>query len=204
MADDNQSMVLTWGRLIYRFRSITPVPLLFFAVWLAEPSTSTIIVGIILVVIGEAIRMLAMFETHNKTSTRGNVAQSNALVTTGIYSRTRNPLYLGAFFTGLGYMNVTGNVILVEIFIVLFAIQYYLIIRYEENYLRGEFPEDFEKFFSSIPRFLPKLGNTDSPMTLPDKMLLRGALYRERSTILGNIVVISLIAYAPEIRALFS
>ena len=202
-SDNKLSTVLTWGKWVYRFRSITPVPLLFFALWLSEPAASTIITGIILVAIGEGIRMLAMFETHNKTSTRGTVAQSNTLVTTGIYSRTRNPLYLGALFTGLGYMSVTGNVTLVAVFLLLFAIQYYLIIRYEENYLRGEFPEDFEKFFSSIPRFIPRLGKTDSPITLPDAALLRGALYRERSTILGNIVIICLIAYAPEIRALF-
>ena len=205
MSDSQQekSTLLKWGKQAYRFRSVTPVPLLIAAIWLSNPSLNTIIIGSILAVIGEGIRMLAMFETHNKTSTRGKVASSDALVATGIYTYTRNPLYLGALFTGLGYMVVTGCVIMVAVFLVLFAVQYYLIIRYEEDYLRGKFPADFEEFFSSNPRFFPRFKSTGSPITIPNFALLRGALYRERSTILGLIVVISLLAYAPEIRALF-
>lgn len=201
-SQNEKTTVLKWGEKAYRFRSVTPIPLLIAAIWLSNPTLNTIIIGSILAVIGEGIRMLAMFETHNKTSTRGKVASSDALVATGIYTYTRNPLYLGALFTGLGYMVVTGCLIMVAVFLVLFAVQYYLIIRYEEDYLRGKFPADFEDFFSSNPRFFPRFSKTDSPITIPDFTLLRGALYRERSTILGLVTIITVLAYAPEIRAL--
>ncbi len=204
MSSTQHSNVLKWGEKAYRFRSITPIPLLFLGIWLSEPSAATIIMGAILAFTGEIIRMLAMFETHDKTSTRGKVASSSALVTTGIYSYTRNPLYLGALFTGLGYMVITASPLMIMIFLTLFTIQYYLIIQYEEDYLRSKFPDHFNAFTRSSPCFFPCLKRTGSTITLPNTSLLRGALYRERSTILGLLVVISLLAYAPHIRAILS
>jgi len=204
MTDQNQSTLLKWGTVAYRYRSFTPVPLLLIALWLSNPNVTTILIGSVFAAIGEMIRMLAMFETHNKTSTRGNEASSSALVTSGIYTRTRNPLYLGALFTGLGYMSVAGNSYLIAGFLLLFAVQYYLIIRYEENYLQGQFPEEFAAFIASTPRFFPRLFGGDKVFVMPDGALLRGSLHRERSTILGIVVIITLLANAPALRALIS
>lgn len=78
------------------------------------------------------------------------------LVTTGLYSRVRNPIFLGMLLTILGFFLIFPTYIMLGILIVgylLVNIQ----IRLEEEFLLSLHGETYAKFKKSSNRLLPKL-----------------------------------------------
>ena len=80
--------------------------------------------------------------------------QGAELVTTGIYSKIRHPIYSALFILALAaYLwKVSGGVLIAAL--LLTALLVYKA-RYEDQILREKFPESIE-FQKSIPAFLPK------------------------------------------------
>ncbi|KAE8446793.1 hypothetical protein EG329_011570 [Mollisiaceae sp. DMI_Dod_QoI] len=69
--------------------------------------------GLTLIVLGQAIRALAMLTAGTNFShfVRRHKSQSHKLVTTGIYAYFRHPSYFGYFWWGIGTQLVYGNTI---------------------------------------------------------------------------------------------
>lgn len=136
----------TWSKVARRIR----VPLGFaFAVlyfWLARPSWRSIEFSIILILPGLLIRALAS----------GHVSKNEALATSGPYAYTRNPLYLGSLFIGLGFAVASRSWWVGAALIVMFFAIYVPVIRGEESFLREKFPE-FEEYAMTVPRMFPRL-----------------------------------------------
>jgi protein-S-isoprenylcysteine O-methyltransferase Ste14 len=135
-----------WSQIARRVR----VPLGFlFAVlyfWLARPSWRSMALGAIGVVPGLVIRALAS----------GHVRKNESLATTGPYAYTRNPLYLGSLLMGLGFCVAARSWWVGVALVVMFVAIYLPVIRDEEAFLRGRFPE-FEEYAKRVPRMLPRL-----------------------------------------------
>jgi protein-S-isoprenylcysteine O-methyltransferase Ste14 len=91
--------------------------------------------------------------------------KNEALITTGPYSLSRNPLYgfslLG--FAGIGFASETFTLGIV--LIVAMLIGYPAVIRQEEAVLRARFGAAFEDYCARVPRFLPKLSGYVEPET---------------------------------------
>ena len=120
---------------------------------LARPTPSWLAVGLVLVVLGEAVRVWAA----------GHLVKTAELVTSGPYRYTRNPLYLGRFLilTGLVVMvhlPYYGSWIALVIGWTLFF-GYYLPRkeRVEPARLAGVDGEAFDSYFSSVPALFPSL-----------------------------------------------
>src|SRR6185312_8565882 len=75
--------------------------------------------------------------------------------TTGPYSYTRNPLYLGSILIGVGFALAARNIWIWIILLALFAVIYIPVIRSEESFLRANFP-DFALYATRVPRLLPR------------------------------------------------
>ena len=135
-----------WSQIARRIR----VPLGFlFAVlyfWLARPTWRSMALGAIGVVAGLLIRALAS----------GHVHKNEALATSGPYGHTRNPLYLGSLIMGLGFCAAARSWWVGVALVVMFVAIYLPVIRDEEVFLRGKFPE-FEAYARRVPRMLPRL-----------------------------------------------
>jgi protein-S-isoprenylcysteine O-methyltransferase Ste14 len=79
---------------------------------------------------------------------------ASALVETGPYRYTRNPIYLGLVVVYLGVAAVLTS-IWVLLFLPLFvAYLRYGVIAYEEAYLRRRFGAAYEEFMARVPRWL--------------------------------------------------
>jgi protein-S-isoprenylcysteine O-methyltransferase Ste14 len=141
-----------WSQIARRIR----VPLGFlFAVlyfWLARPSWRSIGLGAIGVVAGLLMRALAS----------GHVRKNEALATSGPYAYTRNPLYLGSLIMGLGFCVAARSWWVGVALVVMFVAIYLPVIRDEEAFLRGKFPE-FEEYARRVPRMVPRLRASDAP-----------------------------------------
>jgi protein-S-isoprenylcysteine O-methyltransferase Ste14 len=78
----------------------------------------------------------------------------SALVTTGIYRYTRNPMYLGmaAILLGCGItVGAALSLLVAPVFMVIIELRF---IRAEEEMLRGLFPEDFPPYCTRVRRWL--------------------------------------------------
>lgn len=135
-----------WSRVARRVR----VPLGFvFAVlyfWLARPSWRSIALGAVVIVPGILIRALAS----------GHVRKNEALATSGPYAYTRNPLYLGSLLIGIGFAVAARSWWVSVVLVVMFFAIYLPVIRGEEAFLRGKFPE-FEEYARQVPRMFPRI-----------------------------------------------
>jgi protein-S-isoprenylcysteine O-methyltransferase Ste14 len=91
--------------------------------------------------------------------------KNTALITTGPYSLSRNPLYFFSLlgFAGIGFASET--VTLGIVLAVAMLVSYPTVIRREEGVLRERFGAAFEAYCARVPRFLPKLSGYVEPET---------------------------------------
>ena len=77
-----------------------------------------------------------------------------ALVTTGVYRYTRNPMYLGMALVLLGCAIVLGVATAFVVPVVFVVIIQYRFILPEEQLLRELFPEDFPRYCQQVRRWI--------------------------------------------------
>jgi len=145
----------TLGAVLFRNRGWLPVP--FFLVPLlvpAEQRAVTWIVGALLVVAGEAVRLAGVAAAGTVTRRRSRAVQR--LVTYGIFAWTRNPLYVGNFLAWMGVVVASGVLWFLPVAVVLFAVEYSLIVRYEEGVLESIFGAEYLAYKTRTPRWLAR------------------------------------------------
>ncbi len=190
--------------IFFKFRSYTPIPIALAIIYNSEPVIPFNILGILLIAIGETIRISAVRFAGGATRTRNVGAPS--LCTSGPYSHTRNPLYWGniiiyagvAFFGGGKWMWL-----LVAIIIIFFIIQYYFIISLEEETLKLKFGEEYEKYIENVPKLLPKLIPWDSGNKIEPQGLYK-TLKTEKRTLQNILLIFILISFRSQIISLFN
>jgi protein-S-isoprenylcysteine O-methyltransferase Ste14 len=150
------------GATLFRNRSWLPV--LFIAVPLLAPGTMSAlgtIVGVILIVAGEAVRMFGVAAAGTVTRRRSRNVQR--LVTYGVFAWVRNPLYVGNFLIWMGFIVISGVLWFVPVAIVIFGIEYSLIVRYEEGVLESIFGAEYLTYKQTTARWFPRPPRSGSP-----------------------------------------
>jgi protein-S-isoprenylcysteine O-methyltransferase Ste14 len=143
------------GAVLFRNRSWLPVPFLLVALLApARPSLVGWIVGAVLIVIGEWIRMAGVAAAGTVTRRRSRDVQR--LVTYGIFRWVRNPLYVGNFFIWMGFVVISGVLWFLPVAIVIFAIEYTLIVSYEEGVLESIFGQEYLDYKKTTSRWFPR------------------------------------------------
>ncbi len=145
-------------QVLFSYRSYIPIPFVIAMLIFAKPTLWSVIVGIAIVLVGETIRVWGVSYTGSETRTTGSVGGSR-LVTSGPFAYVRNPLYIGNILTyaGFGVMSLAVFPWLLIGAVFFFVVQYYLIIRAEEEYLANAFPEQYRDYSEHVPRFIPNL-----------------------------------------------
>jgi protein-S-isoprenylcysteine O-methyltransferase Ste14 len=113
----------------------------------AQPSPRLLAAGGAVAFAGLAIRGYAA----------GSLEKNRALATGGPYAHTRNPLYFGSFIMGAGFAVAGGSWMLGAALVAFFLLVYWPVMRREEQFLRKEFAEAYEKYASTVPFFFPSL-----------------------------------------------
>jgi len=149
------------GRVCYRFRRQFQLVLLLVCLMVARPvpartqETILLACSILLVLVGGSLRSWAM-GYHTWRRMKGD-ASRRRLVTAGPYAHTRNPLYLGSLLIGCGIAAMSGWLIILLAFAVLFIVTHYCIIRWEEGRLDEEFLDAYRRYATEVPRLFPGL-----------------------------------------------
>ena len=159
------------GRLLFRWRSFTPVPLVLLALpllWRSRGAASGwwLVCGLALCLAGQALRAWVLGQVPDGTSGQNEKLIAVSLNSTGPYARTRNPLYLGNFAITLGLCAVAHDPLLAVLVAALFGLQYRAIIAAEEEFLRGQFGADYLAYCARVPRFWPRLSGAGGPSDL--------------------------------------
>ena len=150
-----QSTGARLGAVLFRNRGWLPV--LFLGVPLLVPgrmSAALWIIGGLLIVAGEWIRLAGVAAAGTVTRRRSRNVQR--LVTYGIFGWVRNPLYVGNFLIWMGVGVISGVLWFIPIAIVIFAVEYTLIVRYEEGVLESIFGAEYLAYKERTPRWIPR------------------------------------------------
>ena len=110
------------GNIFFKYRSYTPLPLVLMMVLFINPTTTSVLIGLLIAVAGESIRLWAVSYAGSETRVTSGVG-GTYLVTQGPYGIVRNPLYWGNIFIYLG-MGVMSNALFP--YLQIFALLYFL------------------------------------------------------------------------------
>ena len=78
--------------------------------------------------------------------------QPGALVTGGIFGRSRNPVYLGLALLAVGVFLVLGRLVLLALALV-FLVYFHFLIRREERFLAERYGEAYREYARSVGRW---------------------------------------------------
>lgn len=180
---------------IFKYRSYTPIPFLLVMFIFAYPNIWSILIGLIISLSGEAIRIWGVSWAGSETRTTGDVGGS-FLVISGPFAHVRNPLYLGniLMYTGLGVMSFALFPYLQILGLIFFYFQYKLIVREEEQYLKITYGKDYENYRQNVSSFFPKLkAYKVDGLIQPDYILSKGLRSEKRSLQAFCFVAITII-----------
>jgi protein-S-isoprenylcysteine O-methyltransferase Ste14 len=169
-------------RLLQRIRVPLGFALAVLLVVLARPTPLTIAIGGAVAGLGALVRAWAA----------GHIRKFERLATTGPYSFTRNPLYLGSFLLAAGFAIAAGVWWLAAIVAVLYLSIYYPVMRVEEGDLRSKFAGEFEDYAANVPLFFPR----PTPWRRMDagfdfQLYLK---HREYQAAIGTVVALGMLA----------
>jgi protein-S-isoprenylcysteine O-methyltransferase Ste14 len=170
----------TWSRVARRIR--VPVGFIFAVVFLllAQPTRTSLIVGVLVMLPGLVLRGLAS----------GHVQKDKELTTSGPYAYTRNPLYLGSLMLAAGFAIAARSWWIVVLMVVMFAVIYVPVIAGEERYLRRTFPE-YDDYARHVPRMLPRFTRYGSQQSAYSSA--RYWKHREYEASIGCVVVLAVL-----------
>jgi len=183
------------GNFLFKYRSYTPIPLAIYILYNSHPEIQNVLIGFILIVIGESIRMWAVGYAGGITRTTNVGAPS--LCTSGPYGYTRNPLYIGNMIIYSGVVFVAGSLNILPMLIVtwaFFIIQYYLIINLEQNTLIDIFGEEYKNYLNNVPILFPRLSswkNKDKYVPMKFSKIIK----TEKRTLQNIILLILIICF---------
>jgi protein-S-isoprenylcysteine O-methyltransferase Ste14 len=113
----------------------------------AKPNLPGMIVGIILILLGEGIRIWAA----------GHLQKNEVLTVTGPYAYVKNPLYIGSILITTGFCILADNIYLLAITTFMFCFHYIPYKkRVEGDRLRKIFGSRFEDYDQKVPDYLPR------------------------------------------------
>lgn len=149
------------GNFIFHYRN-TLFPIFYLVLFIPSPKIIDgfflpIIIGLIIILIGQSIRIVTIGLVYIIRGGRNRQVYAEDLVTEGIFSHCRNPLYLGNVIEIFGLGVLANSIVFICIFFPLFVFFYQAIIIAEEDFLIKKFGSEYEKYFTTVNRWIPNL-----------------------------------------------
>ncbi len=121
------------------------------------PAIYLMAIGLLMIMMGQGLRILTIGLAYISRGGRNRRIYAENLVTDGLFSHCRNPLYLGNVLIVSGFLFVSGNLIGIIVGSLAFMIIYRLIVYSEESFLSAKFAENYAAFCADVPRWFPRL-----------------------------------------------
>lgn len=155
-------MLVKSGNLFFRYRNYF-FAFMYAALFIPSPGLfsdvrTAILLGSIVIACGILTRSITIGLVY---IIRGGVRRqihAETLVTEGIYTVCRNPMYLGNLLLLLGFGLFSNSLLFTSLFFPLFVFIYIAIIKAEEAFLSGKFGSRFDSYRRNTSALLPKMG----------------------------------------------
>ena len=121
---------------------------------LASPNGQALAVGLVFVAIGFALAGLSVRNFRRAGTTVVPGEPSTALVVTGPYHVTRNPIYIGLVLMYFGLAIVLTSLWVLLLLIPVLVVLQRGVVEREEDYLERQFGEAYRKYKARVPRWL--------------------------------------------------
>jgi len=149
------------GNLLFHNRNWL-FPLFYVILFIPSPEVfndpvTAMLIGFGIAIIGQLIRIITIGLVYIVRGGRNRRVYADDLVTTGIFSHCRNPLYVGNILILVGLGVASNSLIFMAIATPLFLFFYQAIVRAEENFLRNKFGESFDEYCNRVNRWVPDL-----------------------------------------------
>lgn len=160
--------MISIGNFFFRYRNLLFL-FLYLALFIPSPALFSpelfgtnyfvwpILIGLVITVSGQLIRGATIGLAYIIRGGKEGKVYAEDLVTTGIFNHCRNPLYVGNILMLCGVGILSNSLIYVAIFIPFFLFVYQSIVLAEENFLRNKFGEQYNRYCSTVNRWVPGL-----------------------------------------------
>lgn len=115
------------------------------------------IIGIGLALVGLAVRGIVIGFAYIKRGGLNKKVYAENLVTQGMFSLCRNPLYFGNMLIYSGVFVMHGDPLVIILGISLYWFIYQCIIYAEEDYLQNKFGSAYTDYCKDVPRWIPRI-----------------------------------------------
>jgi len=179
---------------IFKLRSYTPLPFIVLMLIFQKASIESIIIGFVVIIIGEYFRLWGVSYAGSETRTTGNVG-GTFLVVSGAYAFVRNPLYIGnmLMYIGVGIMSMALFPYLLIIAIIFFFFQYTVIINEEETFLHTKYGKSYENYCDAVPKLIPNRKRYLNPGLDQPPLNIKAGLRSEKRTLQAVTIIVILI-----------
>lgn len=160
--------MVNFGNKLFHYRNFI-FPIFYLLLFIPSPhifesNKFPIILGFIVALSGQLIRIVTIGLVYIIRGGRNRMIYAEGLITDGIFSHCRNPLYVGnvLMIMGLGIMSnsIFFNLLMTPLFIFF----YQAIILAEENFLRNKFGSGYDVYTSKVNRWIPDLNGIGKTM----------------------------------------
>lgn len=153
--------MVKFGNLLFHNRNWL-FPLFYIILFIPSPEVfnnpvTAMVIGFSITLLGQIIRIITIGLVYIVRGGRNRTVYADNLVTTGIFSHCRNPLYVGNILILAGLGVASNSVIFIAIATPLFIFFYQAIVRAEENFLQNKFGLEFTDYCSRVNRWVPNL-----------------------------------------------
>jgi len=114
------------------------------------------LIGLALIMTGSAVLLFSFLKLGNSLTALPIPREQGQLVTNGLYSRVRHPIYFGLLVMGAGVILDAGYWPQIIVYMLLYALLNTKA-EFEESLLRQKYPQ-YKQYAEKTPRFFPRLG----------------------------------------------
>lgn len=155
------SRLVELGRFSFKYRGyLLPIAVILLILpsprLCADPGVAGWI-GVLVGTLGQGVRIANVGLAYIIRGGKNHQVYAEELVTTGLYSHCRNPMYVGNFFLLLGLAIASNSWVFALVGIPLSLGMHKAIVAAEENFLRGKFGAQFDAYCARVSRWVPRL-----------------------------------------------
>jgi len=188
------------GNFLFHYRNVL-LPVFFLLILVPAPElfqnpTIALVIGLGISIAGQLIRFLTIGLVYIIRGGQNRKVYAQDLVTTGIFSHCRNPLYVGNIAVGIGMGVASNSVLFFSVITPLIIFTYIAIVAAEENFLRGKFGTAYDEYAKDVNRWLPNLKGISNTFKAHQFNWKRVLLKEYNSTFTGTLLGIMLIMKA--------
>lgn len=197
-----QQTMITIGNFLFRYRNKV-FPLLTIALFVIAIPPHQIfgsmfyedlkdIFALFLALAGLAVRGVVIGYAYIKRGGMNKQVYADDLVTQGMFSLCRNPLYVGNMLIYIAVFVMHGDPLVMAMGIGLYLFIYYCIIFAEEAYLEKKFTQQYHEYCKDVPRWIPKLSRFKQA-TAPMEFNLKRVFIKDYSTMASTLVTLCIV-----------